>query len=275
MNTLRFEEGRGVFYKGCRDAAKIGVVINVFEHGIDIAPVATIEADTKCYNDVGAIKELHKDNVRLKDCPPPFSHLYKYAKDGLYCHADMDNLIHIKESEFESINLGIFDDGAVITEHMMEEIKNHQWQDQLQKQKVMSIKQSTNLLHVDNSMIKRTTQEGLKAVTIGLRDLDGNQKIGTIFVGEKQVNADKNTVHLAKSQQKSYVALDLNRDYTFSMRGKKDADGKPTYVNEKISGATIVEQNKAYNRNKTEQRAKNLDQSVKNREAEGQMQMGE
>ena len=89
------------------------------------------------------------------------------------------------------------------------------------------------------------------------------------------MNADKNTVHLAKSQQKSYVALDLNRDYTFSMRGKKDADGKPTYVNEKISGATIVEQNKAYNRNKTEQRAKNLDQSVKNREAEGQMQMGE
>lgn len=275
MDIKKIKEGQGIVYdagRGCGDV--FAVVLSVGAECISVASVRVIELGDKCYNDVGAIKELHKDNVRLKDCPPPFSHLYKYAKDGLYCHADMDNLIHIKESEFESINLGIVDDGAVITEHMMEEIKNHPWQDQLQKQKVMSVKQSTNLLHVDNSMIKRTKQDGLKAVTIGLRDASGKEKIGTIFVGEKQVNADKNTAHLAKPKQKSYVLLDRSRDYTFSMRGKNGADGKSTYVNEKISGVTIIAQNKAYNRNKMEQRAKSLDQSVKMNEVEGQTQMG-
>lgn len=144
-----------------------------------------------------------------------------------------------------------------------------------EKQAQAGQKKPTNLLRVNDSMIKRTKQEGMKAVTIGLRDLDGNQKIGTIFVGEKQVNADKNTAHLAKSQQKSYVALDRNRDYTFSMRGEKAADGKPTYVNEKIPAATIIEQNKAYMRHQMEQRAKTLDQSVKMNEVEGQTQMGD
>lgn len=274
MDTLKIKEGQGVFYKGCRNAIRNGIVINVSENSIDVALVHPIKLRDKCYDDEGAIKEKHKDNVRLKDCPPPFSVAYQRSENGLYCYADMDNLIHIKESEFESINLGIVDDGAVITEHMMEEIKNHPWQDQLQKQKVMSVKQSTNLLHVDNSMIKRTTHEGLKAVTIGLLDENGREKVGTIFVGDGQVNTDKNTAHLAKPKQKSYVLLDRSRDYTFSMRGKNDADGKPTYMNEKIPAATIIAQNKAYNRNKMEQRAKSLDQSVKMNEAEGQTQMG-
>lgn len=136
-------------------------------------------------------------------------------------------------------------------------------------------KQPTNLLRVNDSMIKRTKQEGLKAVTIGIRDARGQEKVGTIFVGEKQVNADKNTAHLAKPQQKSYVALDRNREYTFSMKGPKDEAGKQTYVNEKISGADIIEQNKIYMRHKMEQRAQTLDQSVKTNEAQEQAQAGE
>lgn len=63
-------------------------------------------------------------------------------------------------------------------------------------------KKPTNLLRVNDSMIKNTKRDGLKAVTIGLRDADGKEKLGTIFVGNKQVNADKNTTELPKSQQK-------------------------------------------------------------------------
>ena len=49
----------------------------------------------------------------------------------------------------------------------------------------------TNLVRVNDSMIHDTKQPGLKAVTLGLRDNEGNQKVGTIFVSEKQINADR------------------------------------------------------------------------------------
>lgn len=71
-----------------------------------------------------------------------------------------------------------------------------------EKQSQAGQKKPTNLLRVNDSMIKNTKQDGLKAVTIGLRDADGKEKLGTIFVGNKQVNADKNTTELPKSQQK-------------------------------------------------------------------------
>lgn len=133
---------------------------------------------------------------------------------------------------------------------------------------------AAHLLRVNDSMIKDTRQNGLKAVTIGLLDADGNKKVGTIFVGDKQVNADKKTTELPKSQQKSYVALDRSKDYTFSVRGPKDAEGKPTYENSKVSGADIIEQNKAYMRDKAAERTKNLEQSVESPAPEAQAEAG-
>lgn len=136
-------------------------------------------------------------------------------------------------------------------------------------------KKPTNLLRVNDSMIKDTRQDGLKAVTIGLMDADGNKKVGTIFVGAKQVNADKKTTELPKKQQKSYVALDRNKDYTFSVRGPKGEDGKPVYENFKVSGADIIEQNKAYMKDKAAQRTKSLEESVeKAPEAQAEAEAG-
>ena len=120
----------------------------------------------------------------------------------------------------------------------------------------------TNLIRVNDSMIHNTKQDGLKAVTVGLLDADGNKKVGTIFVSDKQVNADKNTTELPKSQQKSYVALSRDKEYTFSVKGPKDAEGKPTYENTKISGADIIAQNKAYMKDKQAQSANQLAESV-------------
>lgn len=153
MDIKEIKEGQGIVYDaGCGCGDVFAVVLSVGAKCISVVPVQVIELGDKCYDDEGAIKEKHKDNVRLKDCPPPFSQLYEQASNGVYCHADMDNLIHIKESEFESINLEIVDDGAVITEHMMEEIKNHPWQEQLQKQKVMS---NRRLPYIDYSGYQR------------------------------------------------------------------------------------------------------------------------
>lgn len=140
----------------------------------------------------------------------------------------------------------------------------------------MAEKKPTNLLRVNDSMIRDTKQENLKSVTIGLRDAEGNQRVGKIFVSSKQVNPDNNTKDLSKSQQKSYVALDRNKDYTFSVKGPKDADGKPTYQDTKISGADIIEQNKAYMKEKRAQRANQLADSVdKTQEAEAQQEAGQ
>ena len=140
----------------------------------------------------------------------------------------------------------------------------------------MAEKKPTNLLRVNDSMIRDTKQENLKSVTIGLRDAEGNQQVGKIFVSSKQVNPDNNTKDLSKSQQKSYVALDRNKDYTFSVKGPKDADGKPTYQDTKISGADIIEQNKAYMKEKRAQRANQLADSVdKTQEAEAQQEAGQ
>lgn len=140
----------------------------------------------------------------------------------------------------------------------------------------MADKKPTNLLRVNDSMIRDTKNENVKSVTIGLRDAEGNQQVGKIFVSGKQINPDSNTKDLSKSQQKSYVALDRDKNYTFSVKGPKDADGKPTYQDTEISGADIIEQNKAYMKEKRAQRTNQLADSVdKTQEAEVQQEAGQ
>lgn len=120
----------------------------------------------------------------------------------------------------------------------------------------------TNLVRVNNSMIHNTKKDNIKAVTLGLVDGEGKSQVGTIFVSDKQVNADKRTADLSKGLQKSYVALDRDKDYTFSVKTGKDADGKPVFENSTISGADIIDQNKAYMKARQEQRTQALAASV-------------
>lgn len=136
-------------------------------------------------------------------------------------------------------------------------------------------KKPTNLIRVNDSMIADTKQANLKSVTLGIRDPEGNEKVGKIFVSGKQVNPDKKTADLSKSQQKSYVALDRNKDYTFSVKGPKGADGKPTYDNIQMSGAAIIDQNKAYMKEKQAQRANQLADGVSKQANEVQHEAGQ
>ena len=136
-------------------------------------------------------------------------------------------------------------------------------------------KKPTNLIRVNDSMIADTKQANLKSVTLGIRDPEGNEKVGKIFVSDKQVNPDKKTADLSKSQQKSYVALDRNKDYTFSVKGPKGADGKPTYDNIQMSGAAIIDQNKAYMKEKQAQRANQLADGVSKQANEVQREAGQ
>lgn len=113
---------------------RLGIIVNVYDNGIDIVLVKSLEFGDKCYDDDGAIYELHKDNVRLRGCPPPFQSLYRRTEVA-YCHADMNNLVHIKSSDYEQYHVTVIDDGAMVSESMMNEIKYHPWIDHLQKEK--------------------------------------------------------------------------------------------------------------------------------------------
>ena len=57
----------------------------------------------------------------------------------------------------------------------------------------------TNLVRVNDSMIHDTKQQGLKAVTLGLRDNEGNQKVGTIFVSEKQIRRQQICLRVSRN----------------------------------------------------------------------------
>ena len=88
VNNIEIHIGQGIRYNSTRTDCEYGIVIDVDNGCISIAPVYSIELDTKCYNDAGAAKEKHEHNVRLKDCPPPFSALCRCSEYGIYCYAN-------------------------------------------------------------------------------------------------------------------------------------------------------------------------------------------
>lgn len=124
-------------------------------------------------------------------------------------------------------------------------------------------------IRVTNSQIHATKKEGLNAVGIGLLDADGNKRLGSIFVGDKSVNADKNTANLPDSQKKSYVALSPDKAYDF-VSGFGENRTK-----ESILGADIITQNKAYMKDLNEQRTQKMEADVQKDapEAEAEAEM--
>ncbi len=129
VNNIKIHIGQGIRYDSTRTGCEYGIVIEVGNSCISIAPVYSIESDTKCYNDADAVKEKHQHNVRLKDCPPPFSALLRCSEYGVYCYANINELQHFNQNDCINRNVTVIDNGACITKEMMEEILNHPWQD--------------------------------------------------------------------------------------------------------------------------------------------------
>lgn len=135
-NNIEIHIGQGIKYDSRRTGCEYGIVIDVGNSCINIAPVYSIESDTKCYNDAGAVKEKHEHNVRLKDCPPPFSALCRRSERGVYCYANMKETQHFNQNDCINRNVTVIDNGACITKGMMEEILKHPWQNHPEKEKI-------------------------------------------------------------------------------------------------------------------------------------------
>lgn len=112
------------------------VVIGVTDKNDTIFCVAVerIKRFTKCYDEPGARYPEDKDNVRLKDCPPPFKQLSRGVDGGVYALADINNPIVFTKEQCEKYHVPVLDKGEKISQRDMDEIFNHPWDEQKQKQ---------------------------------------------------------------------------------------------------------------------------------------------
>ena len=83
--------GQAIEYKNEHSIVVRGVITNKHENYIEYFEVKSADIYTRCYDDVGAVRETDADKVRLKDCPTPFYRLCRGKKGGVYALADVNN----------------------------------------------------------------------------------------------------------------------------------------------------------------------------------------
>ena len=131
---MGIEIGRAITYKNERRGVGYGVIIHSTENSISFVEVDRITEFTKCYDELGAKYPEDKDNVRLKDCPPPFKQLSRGVDGGVYALADINNPIIFTKEQCEKYHVTILDRGEKISKRDMDEIFYHPWDEQKQKQ---------------------------------------------------------------------------------------------------------------------------------------------
>lgn len=134
MNA-KIEEGMAIEFRySLNDDVSYGIVMSVGENYIDFIPVGKIGPFLKCYDDEGADEKRDKDNVRIKGCPPPFLKLCHTSELGIFAYANMDEMIRFNEDDCEKFGVKFSSDK--VKSYMMDELRNHPWIDQPQKEKL-------------------------------------------------------------------------------------------------------------------------------------------
>lgn len=136
MDMNQFRAGQGVsFVSGGRRIHAI--VMRAHDVGLELAQVVVVnrlDARHICYNEPGANYDLHRDNVKLRDCPPPFTELMSVAEHGSFVHADVKKLRRLSKQKCEAYGVIVLDDGITVTNDMMRELWNHPWHDDLHRE---------------------------------------------------------------------------------------------------------------------------------------------
>ncbi|MBU5446324.1 hypothetical protein [Blautia sp. MSJ-36] len=131
---MNIEMGQAITYKNERRGIGYGVIIHSTENSISFVEIDRITEFTKCYDELGARYPEDKDNVRLKDCPPPFKQLSRGVDGGVYALADINNPIVFTKEQCIKYHVTVLDKGEKISDRDMNEIFNHPWDEQKQKQ---------------------------------------------------------------------------------------------------------------------------------------------
>lgn len=136
---MSFKVGQGIRYiqRGYHGYL-YGVILAVSDVHITFAKVDEANR-VLCYDDMGASYDKHRDNVRLKDCPLPFSDVSHGVLGGAYVYANIDAYIKWDALQCEQHHVEVIDDGHLISESIMNEILNHPWQEQPEKEKTRRV----------------------------------------------------------------------------------------------------------------------------------------
>ena len=137
--------GQAIEYKNEHSIVVRGVITNKYENYIEYFEVKSADRYTRCYDDVGAVRETDADKVRLKDCPTPFYRLCRGKKGGVYALADVNNPQILTKEQCEKYHVTVLDNGATISKRDMHEIFHHPWIDEMQKQKIMERRKGINI----------------------------------------------------------------------------------------------------------------------------------
>lgn len=137
--------GQAIEYKNEHSIVVRGVITNKHENYIEYFEVKSADRYTRCYDDVGAVRETDADKVRLKDCPTPFYRLCRGKKGGVYALADVNNPQILTREQCEKYHVTVLDNGATISKRDMHEIFHHPWIDEMQKQKIMERRKGINI----------------------------------------------------------------------------------------------------------------------------------
>lgn len=129
----RFDIGTGVMFD-MPDRVGHGVVMSDDGSSIEIVPVLKLEGDIRCHDEGGAVYDRHRDNVKLKDCPPPFMFLCAFSERGCYAMAALGARMHMTYDEADRYAVTVLDDGAKISDRDMSEILDHPWRDEMERE---------------------------------------------------------------------------------------------------------------------------------------------
>lgn len=139
---LKLEVGQGVSWMSREDGMRIfGLVLSVDDSSACMVEVRPFESTTKCFNDSGAVKERDQHNVRLVDCPPPFSRVCAltelFGREGEkgYVVADVGRPLEVMKKDFEKLGLHVVDGGKKVSERMMDRVYHHSWEEQHELEK--------------------------------------------------------------------------------------------------------------------------------------------
>lgn len=131
---MTLKAGQAFLMKHTRAMPGYGVILGFKNDNVMYVNADRIVDDygvrTLCYDDMGAT-ELDKDNVRLRDCPPPFNN---FGIGNAFAIAN--EIQTVNKSEFAKRNCVVIDNGECISKRDMQEIREHLNSDPPQKQAV-------------------------------------------------------------------------------------------------------------------------------------------
>lgn len=137
----KFKDGSSVAWL-FNDVVRYGVVVRGTESSVDVVPVYRLAKGIKCYDEGGSDSVSDKNNVLLRDCPPPFSELCaQVEKNACYVLAAVDACCTMREDEILSTGFDFMRDGTHISDRDFADALDHFWRDE--KEHGIGFKQET------------------------------------------------------------------------------------------------------------------------------------